>query len=148
MGMLARIGHAWVKWKSRYGLRDFAPVAGDDQKQESLRVGLWGKRMLTGIYGAAATFSSPRILSRRGKKANSTSWDLTARRWHLWKCEPTRSRKGGRVARIKHRQIEAPSAGAHRSRLSARTPCEKMSGAVRRHCHRQYARKAAGSAAA
>jgi putative endonuclease len=43
MGMLARIGHAWVKWKSRYGLRDFAPVAGDDRKQESLRVGRWGE---------------------------------------------------------------------------------------------------------
>jgi putative endonuclease len=43
MGMLARIGYAWVKWKSRYGLRDFAPVAGDDRKQESLRVGVRGE---------------------------------------------------------------------------------------------------------
>jgi len=43
MGVLARIGYAWMKWKSRYGLRDFAPVAGDDRKQESLRVGLRGE---------------------------------------------------------------------------------------------------------
>jgi hypothetical protein len=26
MGMLARIGYAWVKWRSRNGLRDVAPA--------------------------------------------------------------------------------------------------------------------------
>jgi putative endonuclease len=41
MGMLARIGFAWVKWKSRYGLRDVAPDAEGDRKQESLRVGVF-----------------------------------------------------------------------------------------------------------
>src|SRR6202795_2712264 len=43
MGMLARIGYAWVKWKSRYGLRDVAPAAGADRKQEALRVGVRGE---------------------------------------------------------------------------------------------------------
>jgi putative endonuclease len=43
MGMLARIGYAWVKWKSRYGLRDVAPGAESDPKQESLRVGVRGE---------------------------------------------------------------------------------------------------------
>ena len=43
MGMLARIGFAWVKWKSRYGLREVAPVAAEDRKQESLRVGVRGE---------------------------------------------------------------------------------------------------------
>ncbi len=43
MGMLARIGYAWVKWKSRHGLRDSAPVAQEDRKQESLRVGVRGE---------------------------------------------------------------------------------------------------------
>jgi putative endonuclease len=43
MGMLARIGFAWVKWKSRYGLRDVAPAAEADRKQESLRVGVRGE---------------------------------------------------------------------------------------------------------
>jgi hypothetical protein len=31
MGMLARIGFAWVKWKSHYGLRDVAPAAEADR---------------------------------------------------------------------------------------------------------------------
>src|SRR5579859_390005 len=43
MGMLARIGFAWVKWKSHYGLRDGVPIAGPDRKQESLRVGVRGE---------------------------------------------------------------------------------------------------------
>jgi putative endonuclease len=43
MRMMARIGYAWVKWKSRYGLRDFAPAAESDWKQESLRVGVRGE---------------------------------------------------------------------------------------------------------
>jgi putative endonuclease len=43
MGMLARIGFAWVKWKSRYGLRDVVPAAGADRKQESRRVGVRGE---------------------------------------------------------------------------------------------------------
>ena len=43
MGMVAWIGYAWVKWKSRYGLRDVAPAADADRKQESLRVGVRGE---------------------------------------------------------------------------------------------------------
>jgi putative endonuclease len=43
MRMLARVGYAWVKWKSRYGLRDVAPAADEDRKQESLRVGVRGE---------------------------------------------------------------------------------------------------------
>src|SRR5689334_10446963 len=43
MGMLARIGYAWVKWKSRRGLREIALPAEGDEKQESLRVGVRGE---------------------------------------------------------------------------------------------------------
>jgi len=43
MGMLTRIGYAWVKWKSRYGLREVAPATEDDWKQESRRVGVRGE---------------------------------------------------------------------------------------------------------
>ena len=43
MGMLARIGYAWVKWKSRYGLREVAAAVAEDRKQESLRVGVRGE---------------------------------------------------------------------------------------------------------
>ena len=43
MRMLGRIGFAWVKWKSRYGLREIAPSAEGDRKQESLRVGVRGE---------------------------------------------------------------------------------------------------------
>ena len=43
MGMLARIGYAWVRWKSRRGLREIAPPAEGDWKQESLRVGVRGE---------------------------------------------------------------------------------------------------------
>ncbi len=43
MGMLARIGFAWVKWKSRHGLRDASTAMAEDRKQESLRVGVRGE---------------------------------------------------------------------------------------------------------
>ena len=43
MGVLARIGYAWVKWNSRYGLRDVAQAGDEDRKQESLRVGVRGE---------------------------------------------------------------------------------------------------------
>jgi putative endonuclease len=43
MGMLARIGFAWVKWKSRYGLRDVVAGSEGDRKQEALRVGVRGE---------------------------------------------------------------------------------------------------------
>jgi putative endonuclease len=43
MGMLAWIGYAWVRWKSRYGLRDVDPATEADRKQESLRVGVCGE---------------------------------------------------------------------------------------------------------
>lgn len=43
MGMLARIGFAWVKWRSRYGLRDATRATQDDWKQEALRVGVRGE---------------------------------------------------------------------------------------------------------
>ena len=43
MGIFARIGYAWVKWKSRYGLRDVALAGDEDRKLESLRVGVPGE---------------------------------------------------------------------------------------------------------
>jgi len=42
MSMLARAGFAWVRWKSRRGLRDDARQQ-DDYKQQSLRVGVRGE---------------------------------------------------------------------------------------------------------
>jgi hypothetical protein len=41
--MLALIGYAWVKWNSRYGLRDVELAMEADWKQESLRVGVLGE---------------------------------------------------------------------------------------------------------
>ena len=43
MGLLARAGFAWVKWKSRRGLREEAAVARDDAKHAALRVGVRGE---------------------------------------------------------------------------------------------------------
>ena len=43
MGMLARIGFAWVRWKSRYGLRDDGGDSRDGHKHEDLRVGVRGE---------------------------------------------------------------------------------------------------------
>ena len=86
--------------------------------------------MLTGIYGAAATFSSRRISSRRGKKANSTSRDLTARRWPLWKCEPTRSQKGKvaspelSIGKAKHQVLVRTAHGFPRERHVKKCPVQ------------------------
>jgi len=43
MGMLGRIGFAWVRWKSRRGLREDAAAFLGEAKQESLRVGVRGE---------------------------------------------------------------------------------------------------------
>ena len=43
MGMLARVGFAWVQWKSRRGLRDDAAAFLDERKQEDRRVGVRGE---------------------------------------------------------------------------------------------------------
>ncbi len=43
MGMLARIGFAWVEWKSRHGLRDVVPATQAEWKHETLRVGIRGE---------------------------------------------------------------------------------------------------------
>lgn len=43
MGLLATAGFAWVRWKSRRGLRNDAAALQDDHKHESLRVGVRGE---------------------------------------------------------------------------------------------------------
>ena len=43
MGMLVRVGFAWVRWKSRRGLRDDAAAFLDERKQEDRRVGVRGE---------------------------------------------------------------------------------------------------------
>lgn len=43
MNLLARAGFAWVRWKSRRGLRDDAAAQHDDHKHEALRVGIRGE---------------------------------------------------------------------------------------------------------
>jgi putative endonuclease len=41
--MLVRVGFAWVRWKSRRGLRDDAAAFLDERKQEDRRVGVRGE---------------------------------------------------------------------------------------------------------
>ena len=48
MGLLARAGFAWVKWKSRHGLRDEGAAARGGNKHEDLRVGVRGERYVKG----------------------------------------------------------------------------------------------------
>lgn len=43
MGLIARIGFAWVKWKSRRGLRDPDESTANAEKQEALRIGVRGE---------------------------------------------------------------------------------------------------------
>jgi len=43
MGLLARAGFAWVRWKSRRGLRGDAAAFPDERKQEDRRVGVRGE---------------------------------------------------------------------------------------------------------
>ena len=43
MSIFARIGFAWVKWKSRHGLRDERTTSRDAHKYEDLRVGVRGE---------------------------------------------------------------------------------------------------------
>jgi putative endonuclease len=42
-GLVARIGFAWVKWKSRRGLRDPGEGTAHAKKREALRVGVRGE---------------------------------------------------------------------------------------------------------
>jgi putative endonuclease len=41
--LIARIGFAWVKWKSRHGLRDLGEGTAHAKKQEALRIGVRGE---------------------------------------------------------------------------------------------------------
>src|SRR5208282_352305 len=43
MGLIARAGFAWVKWKSRHGLLDDGASTAQAKKQEALRVGVRGE---------------------------------------------------------------------------------------------------------
>jgi putative endonuclease len=43
MGLIGRIGFAWVKWKSRHGLCDNGVCAARSKKQEALQVGVRGE---------------------------------------------------------------------------------------------------------
>ncbi len=43
MGLMARIGFAWVRWKSRHGLRDPDESTAHAEKQEALRIGVRGE---------------------------------------------------------------------------------------------------------
>ncbi len=43
MGLLARVGFAWMRWKSRHGLREDAAAFLGEGKQESRRVGVRGE---------------------------------------------------------------------------------------------------------
>jgi hypothetical protein len=45
LGLVARIGFAWVRWKSRHGLRDADGATADAKKQGALQLGVRGKRM-------------------------------------------------------------------------------------------------------
>jgi len=43
IGLIARIGFAWVKWKSRHGLRDAEEATAQAKKQEALQIGVRGE---------------------------------------------------------------------------------------------------------
>jgi len=43
MGLLARAGFAWVRWKSRHGLRDDGAAGQGGDKREDLRMGARGE---------------------------------------------------------------------------------------------------------
>jgi putative endonuclease len=42
-GVIARIGFAWVSWKSRHGLRELGENGTQVKKQEALRIGVRGE---------------------------------------------------------------------------------------------------------
>jgi len=42
-GLVARIGFAWVKWRSRHGLRDNGVSAANAKKHEALQIGVRGE---------------------------------------------------------------------------------------------------------
>jgi len=42
-GLIARIGFAWVKWKSRHGLRELGEGTAHAKKHEALRIGIRGE---------------------------------------------------------------------------------------------------------
>lgn len=41
--LIARIGFAWVQWKSRHGLRDTEGATANAKKQEALQIGVYGE---------------------------------------------------------------------------------------------------------
>jgi putative endonuclease len=43
LGLIARIGFAWVRWKSRHGLRDNGVSTAQAKKQEALQIGVRGE---------------------------------------------------------------------------------------------------------
>jgi putative endonuclease len=43
IGLVARIGFAWVKWKSRQGLRDPGAATAQAKKHEALQIGVRGE---------------------------------------------------------------------------------------------------------
>src|SRR6202007_2723345 len=43
LGLIARIGFAWVRWKSRHGLRDNGVSTARAKKQEALQIGVRGE---------------------------------------------------------------------------------------------------------
>jgi len=45
LGLVARIGFAWVRWKSRHGLGDADGATADAKKQGALQLGVRGKGM-------------------------------------------------------------------------------------------------------
>jgi putative endonuclease len=43
LGLIARIGFAWVRWKTRHGLRDAGQSSAQGPKHEALHVGVLGE---------------------------------------------------------------------------------------------------------
>jgi hypothetical protein len=86
MGVLALIGYAWVKWKSRYGLSDIGPATDADRKQEALRAGVRGETYAYWYLRRQGYMFIAKNYERAGEKGELDPWwDSTATRWHLWK---------------------------------------------------------------
>lgn len=150
MSLLARAGFALVRWKSRHGLRDDDPAVRGGAKREDLRVGVRGE---TYAYWYLRRQGYVFIARNYEPAREKGELDLVGFDGETLAFVEVRTRaviagRQGGTAGIEHQQGETPGAGAHGVRLSARTPCEGVSRAVRRGRHRQHAGEAAGGAPA
>ena len=131
MGILARVGFAWVRWKARRGLREDAAAFLGEGKQESLRVGVRGE---TYAYWYLRRQGYMFIARNYEPAREKGELDLVGFDGETLAFVEVRTRaqvkgKAG-AAGVEHRPGETPGAGAHGARISARAPREGVPRAV------------------